>query len=280
MASWLDDFIGKLIAVESVDLPLMGRINFRAGSGVAITSQVVEGGTNEATTLNLTIAADLVEGGAVENDLIAWGADGALASTGIQAVGGTIDTQAVYLGNDPLTPFVVNDTELLTTIEVRNHTTGLRAGKLHHFRVQPYSSHRDLFPTRIVSGAIGTTVEFSLDTDDDGEDYPPTSDVNVYDVFLDHRVSLGLRAVARFRITVWDNGGSWSWTVSALDELVGAATAYSWDDAVFTVSTDAGSVYLEIDTDVIAAASGGIYEDNAFRVWITSEGYRDANEGI
>lgn len=58
MADWLDDFIGKVPAVDGVDLPLVGRINFRSGAGILITPQVVEGATNEPTTLNLTIAAD------------------------------------------------------------------------------------------------------------------------------------------------------------------------------------------------------------------------------
>lgn len=58
MASWLDDFIGKIFALDGVDFPLVGRINFRTGAGVALTPQVVEGGENEPTTLNLTIAAD------------------------------------------------------------------------------------------------------------------------------------------------------------------------------------------------------------------------------
>lgn len=72
MARWLDDLVGKLASVDGVPKIQVGHFNFKAGTGVVLDSQVVEGAPGDATTLDLTIHADATQALAGNLSVCVW----------------------------------------------------------------------------------------------------------------------------------------------------------------------------------------------------------------
>jgi hypothetical protein len=55
---WLDDLIGKVFSIDGADTdPLVGRVDFQAGTGIELTKEIVVGSSTEPTTLEVTITA-------------------------------------------------------------------------------------------------------------------------------------------------------------------------------------------------------------------------------
>lgn len=286
MTRALDEMLSKIIAVEGVDYLGTGRVNF-IGVGIAISGEKVSGAPGVPTTINLTLTSQSpINPGSVpvdqlENLIPAWDAEGQLKLSGLGTTA-EYDEESTYLPAfwGPSFEFGGYESQNLFTtdwLEVPKrsgtqiqHRVLAKAGTTEDEHI---GERQELVRnyTFVSNAGIdeGYTYDFAIPLLQNASlvaAIPDDSRVYLFDVLLDLRMALGVKALARLEICAWRDGGVTYVADPVLYEIVGQGEAYSWAGATITTLVVSHIPRLAIEFDLSGVS--GTYPSTDLRVSI------------